>query len=755
MTLYKKAQALAVKGFHVFPLISNDKKPAIDEFTEKATDDPDNLKKFWYDSVLEIEQPFNIGIATTNFKDHSLLVVDVDNKEGRNGSGSIIALELKGFVFPKTLTQKTPSGGFHYIYSTPEPVGQSANLFIKELGLDEKTGKSGIDTRARGGYIVGAGSSVGGKEYSIDSHSITPAPQWLITYCSKTAHIEKRDVKETNKISQKGAVSRAIDYLQNQAPVAVHGSANNTTYIVASRVKDYGVNEANALQIMFDNWNENCQPPGAYDDLKTVIHNAYSYGQNAQGADSPESDFKAIEKSEDGGEEKLKDPVQALNDRFAFIVLGGKSTIIHKSNDGQNEFMGVQAFHDLLAADTIQTGNGRRQQLSELWFKSHKRATYTRAQLLPEEKAPPGVYNLWRGFSVKTLKDDETPTADMIEGARMFKEHALENVCYGDDELYQWLMGYFAHLIQKPNEKPLVALVFKGQKGVGKNALIDRIGAMFSGHYLLTSNRRYVLSNFNKHLANLILFVLDEAFWSGDKQAEGILKDLITGNTHLIEHKGREMFSTRNVLRLVIIGNEQWVVPASEDERRYAVFNVGNKRRRDKSFFIKMKNLLESKGGNRLLMRDLKQFDLSSVDVDEAPDTIGLLEQKVESLNPIHSWWLGSLKEGVILNLDFAGDEWLRTVGRDQLRSAFLNFAKGRGIRSWLPDAASFGRTLLKASPDIESKRPRGGESRQRAYMIPDLDTCRAHFSTFIGHKMAWEEDEEPSNVIDATKMFS
>ena len=48
----------------------------------------------------------------------------------------------------------------------------------------------------------------------------------------------------------------------------------------------------------------------------------------------------------------------------------------------------------------------------------------------------------------------------------------------------------------------------------------------------------------------------DEAFWAGDKQAEGKLKDLITGAHHFIEFKGKEPVLVENHTRLLVIGNQ-------------------------------------------------------------------------------------------------------------------------------------------------------------------------------------------------------
>ena len=140
-------------------------------------------------------------------------------------------------------------------------------------------------------------------------------------------------------------------------------------------------------------------------------------------------------------------------------------------------------------------------------------------------------------------------------------------------------------MFQKPGIKPQTAVVLKGDKGVGKNAFFDHLSALLGTHAMTTSNRRYLVGNFNVHLEKCLLLVLDEAFWSGDKQTEGILKDLITGKEHVIEPKNREVYKVANKTRVAILGNEDWLVPASENERRYAVFNVGNKKMQDIPFF--------------------------------------------------------------------------------------------------------------------------------------------------------------------------
>lgn len=346
-------------------------------------------------------------------------------------------------------------------------------------------------------------------------------------------------------------------------------------------------------------------------------------------------------------------------------------------------------------------------------------------------------FNLWRGFAVEPWPVGETPDAEAAAALDAFLDHARANVCGGDETLYRWLVGYFAHIIQRPQEKPLVAPVFKGEKGVGKNALIERVGHLLGSHFLVTSKRRYLVGNFNGHLERLLLFVLDEAFWSGDKEAEGILKDLITGSTHLIEIKGQESYTVANRCRIVIIGNEDWLVPASHDERRFAVFQVGSARKQDRQFFIEMRERME-RGGYRLLLRYLLDFDLTGLDFNEAPHTSGLLEQKHASLDPFFQWWLDCLAEGQIVGSDFGG-QWVDKIETGRFRAAFRRYVKERNIRSRVPEDRSIGKLLKKCAPGIKKVRERSGEALPYVYVMPKLEACRAAWSRFIGHTLEWE----------------
>lgn len=724
MSKLQAALDLASLGFHIFPIIENGKTPLIENFPELATRDPEQIKDWWVDPILEFEKDYNVGISTTRFGDNeALIVIDVDNKKGKNGSEELEKIDLINEV-PFTFVQVTPTGGEHLVYKTHTPVKQGTNV----LGL-------GLDIRSKGGYIVGAGSTIDDEAYSADMGIITDAPQWLIDACGKAREKEETSVPNY-EVNTDLAYKRAAEYLANHAPLAVEGEAGDeTTYKVAATVKDFGVTEQDALDLMVE-WNERCSPPWNFEALESKIRNAYRYGNSPVGANAPEAQFERI--TVEPSEESLS-YLQKMNQEYALVYMGGQHFILHETIDEKGKparaFLSEQTFKRKFSPYSVQ----KKTTYAQEWLDWKNRREYKGVCFAPEREARNGYYNLWRGFTVSPLRYSDA-NSEQQRGFNAFMAHTRENICRGDEKLFTWLVGYFAHMVQRPFERPLTTLVFRGGKGVGKNAFVDRIGAILgSGHYLVAHDGRYLTSNFNAHFDSCLCLVLDEAFWSGDKSAEGKLKGITTAPEIMIERKGKEPYMVDNLVRLVVIGNENWLVPASADERRYAVYDVGNGRKQDRKFFTEMRILMDEKGGNRILLDYLKNFDLKTVDINAAPKTQALLDQKVSSLEPFEAWWFNCLISGRIVGSDF-GSEWETDLDKDRFRNAFIRYCRESQIRSRLPDERTIGKMLKSVLPSVDaSKKKRDGESLVNIYRIPKLDEARKEWDTYIGQETNWE----------------
>jgi hypothetical protein len=85
-----------------------------------------------------------------------LAVLDLDQKDGKDGQTTLRVLELENGLLPPTLTQRTTSGGTHLIFNGKIKTTVGAEGYA--LGED-------IDTRGKGGMIVLAPTKLANGQY--------------------------------------------------------------------------------------------------------------------------------------------------------------------------------------------------------------------------------------------------------------------------------------------------------------------------------------------------------------------------------------------------------------------------------------------------------------------------------------------------------------------------------------------------------------------------------------------------------------
>jgi Family of unknown function (DUF5906) len=178
----------------------------------------------------------------------------------------------------------------------------------------------------------------------------------------------------------------------------------------------------------------------------------------------------------------------------------------------------------------------------------------------PSGRSEPGTLNLWQGFAVKPVPGDWS----------LMREHIFEVICDRDEIRYSYLISWLARMVQNPAAQGEVAVVMKGGEGTGKGTLAKAVLHLLGQHGLAISNARHLTGNFNAHLHDCIFLFADEAFFAGDKQHVGVPKSLITEPYLTIEGKYQNAIQTPNFLHLMMASNEEWVIPAGLDARRFS-----------------------------------------------------------------------------------------------------------------------------------------------------------------------------------------
>jgi hypothetical protein len=194
------ALATAARGWHVFPLRPGSKRPARPDHDAKrcdatdprcrsghtgweprATTDPARIRRAW------AVTPWNVGIACGPSR---LVVVDLDTPKpgdtpppqwdlpGVQTGADVLAVlcERAGQPWPScTWTVATPSGGTHLYFTAPCDGPELRNTSGANGGLGWL-----VDTRAAGGLVVAAGSTIDGRPYTVTCDDPpAPLPAWL------------------------------------------------------------------------------------------------------------------------------------------------------------------------------------------------------------------------------------------------------------------------------------------------------------------------------------------------------------------------------------------------------------------------------------------------------------------------------------------------------------------------------------------------------------------------------------------------
>src|SRR5262249_20879689 len=150
---------------------------------------------------------------------------------------------------------------------------------------------------------------------------------------------------------------------------------------------------------------------------------------------------------------------------------------------------------------------------------------------------------------------------------------------------------------QNPTSPAEVAVVLLSEgRGTGKGVLCHAQRNIYGAHGLHISKRDHLIGKFNAHFMQTSFLFCDEALWPGYKEDVGPLTSLITEPTLTIEPKGINSFQMPNALKVWMASNNKWVVPASGDDRRYAVFEVSEERKQDRKYFAALIHQLSNGG---------------------------------------------------------------------------------------------------------------------------------------------------------------
>ena len=394
--------------------------------------------------------------------------------------------------------------------------------------------------------------------------------------------------------------------------------------------------------------------------------------------------------------------VKEFNKEYAAVLMGGKFRIY----DGNN-FLTAADFHNLLAGRIVVVED-KKIAMSQIWMHSPKRRTYQDVVFEPGQEDSPDILNLYEGLAVEPVKGHWS----------LLEDHIFENICNGRKDYFEWLIQWMAQIVQEPSNKLGTAIVIRGDKGTGKSIFAECFGRLFGQYFRTLNSGDHVTSRFNSVYEHCLLLCADEAVWGGSKKGEGTLKGLITAPEIWVERKGYEGAYKKNFTRFIFTTNEDWAVPATEDERRYFVLQMGRGWQKNIRIFAALMQQME-RGGYEAMLYDLLNVKITA-NLRIPPGTAGLQDQKeLSEPLPIQFW------RDRLSNAD--PELWPGEIKKETLYDKMVEYCAKRRAQYIVGDAQFFKMLRKYIQPwqeirKIDAVNPMSG--RKLYLVLPDHKTC-------------------------------
>lgn len=335
----------------------------------------------------------------------------------------------------------------------------------------------------------------------------------------------------------------------------------------------------------------------------------------------------------------------------------------------------------------------------------------------------------------------------------LLRDFLRDIICAGDTSIFDYLVNFMAHMIQKPEEKPGIMITLLGGQGIGKGVFFSLLRAIWSRTTLQVSDIENVTGRFNACLERNFIICMDEALFAGDKKAMDRLKSISTELTLQIEQKYQPARSISSVHRLFASSNHTHFGNIEMDDRRFVFLQVSSLKQQDTSYFGGIVNAINDPRTLGALVYYLQRKNLHKFDVRKKPNTREHLSQKLKSLQGVKRFWYevlatgylnGTGKEGPLFqtlkDVEWSGAVFVPTTSLVDMYREFNRVAQKHQTVQSAEVIACIHELCPSAQAGRQTWTAPGAAtgSLKRGLNLPDLTTARTDFERAIGGTVPW-----------------
>lgn len=236
---------------------------------------------------------------------------------------------------------------------------------------------------------------------------------------------------------------------------------------------------------------------------------------------------------------------------------------------------------------------------------------------------------------------------DLIIDESLFKLiifHMKNIICNNDITLYDYFIKYVAFIVQNPNFKTEVALIFISiVNGSGKSFMFDILSKILN--YTISTTMEKIICRFNTLGSRKNLICLEEIEKGCTNKSVEILKNLITQKQNTEERKGVDSITINDFTNYIFCTNNINCLRIEKNDRRYCVFDINTEKVGDFEYFGNLADEILNDNVIKHFYNYLIRIDLSKFNVKKMPDTDIKNEMKEMYKSPFVSF-IEDLNEG-------------------------------------------------------------------------------------------------------------
>lgn len=212
--------------------------------------------------------------------------------------------------------------------------------------------------------------------------------------------------------------------------------------------------------------------------------------------------------------------------------------------------------------------------------------------------------------------------------------HIREVWASDNEEMFNYILKWFAFIVQRFPEKTGKNIILNGDEGTGKSMVMDWFKESVFGHSLCytTSGSEMLTRGFNSHLAGKLLVCLEELKGDNDNQwkhAIDVIKHLTTSKKMNIERKGVDVKEDINAMNIIAFTNYEHALPNVPGMNRRLVLNrVSDKYKGNHAYFQRLNRALSDRWSGLAMLEFLRSIPTSYEELEKIPQTVKKVEMR-------------------------------------------------------------------------------------------------------------------------------